>query len=260
MMSGGTEHDPLVVVLRCQSCGADFPFAPQTFSVLGLRELPKRCPRCCDERQRRPLETTAISRRCLAEFRRVALYLPDDIPFRAFTASKGDRPCLRAVVKGSSLPGWGGASWSGRLDIYCPAETVPSIARVRVMEVLHAAGHRRVEKHGAPMGPKTEVEVEYPSTYTYLALEPDESEPLAALVAPWVDYKTTLKGFGRQWHATLDASRALWACRLSRQARSSRFGTLGAIAVVDDDHPVVTRQTGDVKSLAIFNLSSPQGA
>jgi len=135
---------------------------------------------------------------------------------------------------------------------------MPRVARVRVMEVTHAAGHKRVERHGQPMMTK-DVEVEYSPTYTYLGVEPALTEPTAALILTSVDYKTTLKGFGRQWRASLDANKALWRCELSRRARSGRFGILGAVAIVDDEHPVIVVQTGDVKTETRFNFSHPTG-
>lgn len=248
----------LLIKIICSICGNEFVADPKTMGALGLRHVPKKCPACCDKQQGRALEAMAVSRYCLQEFPAVAIHLPEKL-FAPFQARQSDRSVLRAVIKGNSLPGWGGVSWDGRLDVFCLAETVPSVARVRVMEVTHAAGQHRVEKHGTPMGPKNEVEVEYDPTHTYLALEPSEENPSAALILVSVDYKTTLKGFGRQWHARLDAVGALWATELSRSARSGRFGVYGAVAVVDDDHPVVVEQTGAIKRRLIYHCSNPGG-
>ena len=248
----------LTVKLSCQACGTEFDFSPRTFSVLGLAELPKQCPRCLDEKQNRPAEAVAVGRRCIEDWEAVRVCIPADL-FQSFKAPGASRECFRAVIKGETLGR--GVSWQGRIDIYCLAPTLPEVAHVRLMEVHHATGHKRVERHGKPLMAKTEVGVEYPATYTYLVIEPAEpgSEPTAALVFPSVCYKTTLKGLGRQYHASLDTSRGIWATRLSSSARSGRFGCYGAIAIVDDQHPVVTKQTGDVKSKRYFTLAHPDG-
>ncbi|OGF82440.1 hypothetical protein A3B18_03810 [Candidatus Giovannonibacteria bacterium RIFCSPLOWO2_01_FULL_46_13] len=252
----------LLVSIICRLCGSDFQVDPKTFGALGLRGVPKKCPSCCDKKQERPPEATVINRQCLQDFPAVRVCLPENL-FAPFKAQNDDRPCLRAVIKGSSLGR--GASWSGRLDIYCLAEKLPSVARVRVMEVTHVSGQRRMERHkdaeGAVPGvslshpgqPTRTVEVEYSPTYTYLVLEPTGEEPLAALIFTSVNYKTTLKGFGRQWYASLDTSAALWVRELSSSARSGRFGAYGAVAVVDEGHLVIAKQWGDIESHTAFS-------
>ena len=253
------------ITLTCRECGNDFEYDPQTFAALGFSELPKRCPTCLDKRQERPAEATVKpkGRRLIAEFPAVQVLLPA-ADFASWSAGgHRDKPCLRATFKGDDLDP--GHKWDGRLDVYALAETLPSVARVRVMEVEHEAGHVRAEKRGSSVyglapHPVQHVEVEYPSTYQYMVLEPTDAEPAAALVLASVDFKTTLKGYGRQWHAALDASGALWAVEISSSARrTGRFGVYGAIAVVDDDHPVIGREWGDVKSHRRFTLSFPGG-
>jgi hypothetical protein len=214
------------------------------------------CPTCADTVQGRPAEAVVVDRRCLQVFPAVAVCLSEKL-FAPFQARSKDRPCLRAVIKGDTLKN--GVSWDGRLDVYAIATELPKVARVRVMEVTHAKGHSRIERHGEPLMRKEEVRVDYSPSYQYLVLEPTDQAPTAALIFPSVCYKTTLKGFGRQYHAKMDASQALWAQELSCCARSGRFGTYGAIAIVDDQHPVVTEQTGDVKSKKYFTSSHPEG-
>lgn len=251
----------MMVEISCRMCGRDFVADLGTYASLQLRDLPVRCPICKDRAQNRPDEAVAESRRCLVEFPAVQLALPEWVSFSPFRANETDpRSGLRATIKGRDLRGsWSGVSWGGRLDIYCLAKTVPTIARVRVMMVTHAAGHRRVELHGVPMGPKESVEVAYSPEYTYLALEPSKFEvPTAALVLASVAYKTTLKGLGRQWHCRL-SDQALWSLGISNSARSGRFGIEGLVAVVDDDHPVVAEQYGDVETEVRYDLSHPSG-
>ncbi len=248
----------ITVKLSCQKCGGNFDWSPKTYDVLGFRELPKQCPKCIDERQGRPLEAVALSRRCLLVWEAVKNCLPTEL-FEPYQAPGASRACLRAVVKGEMLNC--GVSWQGRIDIYCLASTLPQIARMRLMNVTHAAGHKRIERHGEVMGKKEVLEVSYPADYTYLVLEPAEPEasPTAALVFPKVSWKWTFKGFGRQYYASLETDCAIWAVRLSSSARSGRFGCYAAIAIVDDNHPVVARQTGDFQSTRYFTFSHPYG-
>lgn len=247
----------ILVQIKCRKCGEEFSFNPRTYDILGLKEIPKSCPRCVDERQGRPAEAVVINRHCLEVFLAVAIHLPEKL-FVLFKARDKDSSCLRAVIKGDTLPG-DGVSWDGRLDIYCLATNLPKVARVRVMEVTHVKGHSRIERHGEPLIKKDEVRVDYSPVYQYLVLESTEETPTAALIFPSAHYKTTLKGFGRQYYATVDVSQVLWARELSRRARSGRFGTYGAVAIVDDTHPVISEQTGDVKSKKYFTLSHPNG-
>ena len=258
------------ITLTCRSCGNDFQCDPVTFKAIGLPDLPKDCPACNDKKQDRPATAIVKGRNCLAEFPAVCVFLPAE-KFAPFRAQSKDKPCLRATFKGSDLYG-GGDKWDGRLDVYVLADAVPSVARLRVMQVEHEEGHRRIERRkdvananpyaslSHPGQPKIDVEVEYPATYQYLVLEPVEAEPVAALVMPQVQKKTTMKGLGRQWYASLDASRALWHQLLSRESRGTgRFWTQGVIAVVDDEHYVETKQWGDISSHYRYTMSQPKG-
>jgi len=252
---GDMLNKSVVVEKVCRTCGKPFNYSVNTYQALGISSVPEDCPTCCDKKQRQDETDVVRERRCLHEFVGVDVRLPKDL-FEVFRANDRSRTGLRAIIKGKDLPGsWTGRSWDGRIDVHVPGvdspDFLPRVGRVRVMEVRHAAGHKRTERHGVPMGPKEEVEVEYSDTYLYVVIEPmpfADTEPTMALVLASVDYKTTLKGFGRQWHASLDDSRALWSVRLSNQARSGRFGTLGCLAVVDDSHPVVATQTGSLEN------------
>lgn len=247
------------LVLTCRECGREFVVDEGAYRALGegITIPPKRCPTCLDRWQNRPATASVVERKLLREYSPVAVKLPADW-FKLFRPEERDKPILRAIVKGSTLHD--GASWSGRIDIYAYGPSLPSVARVRVMEVTHAAGQVREERIknvemavpgvslSHPGQPSTVVRREYSPTYQYLALEPAQGEPVAELVFARVRYKTTLKGFGRQYHASLDISRALWAVRLSSSARSGRFGTYAAIAIVDRDHPVFGRVWGDIQA------------
>jgi len=264
------------ITLQCQNCGNDFQYDPKTFAAIaamsGKDELsvPKKCPKCIDERQKRPATAVVKDRKLLHEFPAVAIKLPTEFFAQFKTPHSKDMPCLRGIFKGNDLDE--GHRWSGRLDIYVLATQVPAVARVRVMEVEHQQGQKRTERVkdveravpgvslSHPGQPKISIEVQYPAAYRYVVLEPTDSEPTAALVMPSVYRKTTLKGFGRQFSASLNTSEALWAIELSAEARNTgRFGTYGTIAVVDDIHPVETQQSGDVKSHRRYTLKYPLG-
>jgi len=262
-----------LIASTCRVCGEVFEYDPATFAAIGLAgEVPARCPTCRDKRQGRPRHAVVVpgGRKLLNQFPAVAVHLPTGKFAEWKTSVHGDKPCLRATIKGDDLSP--GHQWDGRLDVYCLSPTVPAVARVRVMEVTHEKGSRRIEKIkdasnavpgvslSHPGQPKIEVEREYPATYQYLVLEPTDAEPTAALILLSVHHKTTLKGFGRQFVARLNAAGALWCCELSSSARETgRFGIYGAIAVVDDNHCVETEQWGDVRSHTRFSLSHPRG-
>ncbi len=254
----------LVVDMVCHECGEQFPFNATNFGALGYTNVPKKCPTCIDQNQYQDDINIVVSggRKMLEEFIGVEIKLPHDF-FKPFKARKGDRGGLRATIRGRDLlGGWNGKSWDGRLDVYIPrCELVPKIGRVRIMQVEHKSGHTRIEKHGEPMRPKEEVKVEYSPTYTYIVIEPMpvDTEPTMALVLASVDFKTTLKGFGRQWGCEFDISQTLWSCHLSNRARSGRFGQQGCIAIVDDEHPVTARQIGGVTSERRWNFSNSSG-
>jgi len=267
------------IKLTCARCSADFVVDVVAHRKLGLTDLPKSCPHCKDGQQQRPPERTVASRKLLQEFPAVRIAIPVEY-FSVFEPSdshveKGKK-ILRASIKGKDIgSNWVGASWDGRLEIFVNGSSeLPKVARVRVMEVTREKGNVRQERRhdegamvpGAPENhpgqPKVTVEVQYEPTHQYLALDPlpEDTEPTAALVLASVNRKTTIKGYGRQWGCSLNADEALWACHFSNSARSGRFGNQGVIAVVDDSHSVITRQTGDVQGEVAYTLSHPGGA
>ena len=129
------------------------------------------------------------------------------------------------------------------------------------MEVIHEKGQEREEvvkdyenaipgvSLSHPGQPTKRFVRVYPPSYQYLVIEPSiEAEPEMELVSVSVDYKTTLKGLGRQWEASLDCSSAFWSKEMSCSVRSGRAGTYGALAVVSASRPVHARQWGDLES------------
>lgn len=139
-------------------------------------------------------------------------------------------------------------------------EVPPDVAS-RVAEIrLEARGLR------ASVDAETEAQIAregalYHEEYEYLVIEDSElPEPTRALVFARVDYKTTMKGLGRQYDCSLDCAHAEHAIRLTSSCRSGRFGSQMAVALVSDDSPVVGRITGDVEEVRVWDLAHPRGA
>jgi hypothetical protein len=208
--------------------------------------------------QKKNPENIIIKRECLQRWDAVNIEIANEY-FEKFLSSSQDRECQRAIIKGNIGRG---ASYDGRIDIYDFRGEKKGLGTVRLMRAVHEKGQEREEKHGEVMQPKNKVVVQYSREYSYIGIDPDWSndEPHYALILAKVDYKTTLKGLGRQIFAKMQADNAIWHIGMSSSARSGRFGTYSCIAIVNDDHPVFTEQTGDVKTSTIYNLSSPQGA
>lgn len=241
-----------VLKLVCQRCGKEFPVSPDHFMRLGFKHLPKRCPTCNDEIQRRP--SVVAERKILNVYDGVEVVSLPPAPWRETEGYKKDIPAFRLTVKGSRY----GASWSGRIDLFAP--TLPQagdVVSVREMEVKHLIKVRREQRDTLEHG-KVTVEKELPVTADdpdaeevirvrrYLVLEPFDGPAICRLVWAEADTKTTLKGFGRQYWAEIKgAPIASWL--VSGGVRSGRAHTTGALAIVDQDHPLYVITEGDIK-------------
>lgn len=227
--------------LACARCGAEFIVNTANLRSVGLSFLPKRCPSCCDEIQGRPEEAQIVTRAMLMEWDGVRIAVPNAL-FNSFTAdaSLGDRPGLRAIISGKMGRG---VSWSGRMDIYDFRHDASLPGRARLMRAQHRKGS--LIEEGSPE--------RYRDTYEYLAIDPTDAVETSTLVLARVDFKTTLKGLGRQIHATLDASSAIWSYRMESACRTGRFGSHMALAIVDETHPVVGRLSGDEDMDLVWN-------
>jgi hypothetical protein len=238
--------------VKCNKCDSEFSFDVAEYLNLGIKNIPKKCPKCLDISQGRPETARVEKREQLQVWSPVRIELPAE-KFGKFQSKETDRATLRAVFKGSDGQG---ISWDGRMDVYCPAEKLPEIAEVRLMRVTHSKGHVREERHGEVMGEKTLRTVEYSPEYEYLVILPVDDEEVKAemkLVYVSASYKTTLKGFGRQYYASLDTESAIWAHKMSSSARSGRFGSRMALALVDKDHPVISEITGDIQDYQVIS-------
>lgn len=295
------------IKLECPECSNEFVISTEQWKVLGLNQLPKRCPQCADVAQRRRPWDTVVERELLDEWRAVKIAIPSEWFERLPAQRRNDRPFVRATVKGDRGQG---VSWTGRIDIYDFRSGGPgSIGDVRLMHVTKKAGkptligcaerrerladeleadaretmaetgspepdsnvsarvaELRTEAHDMRSRVTSEMEGQiaregalFHRDYQYLVIEDSEfEEPTSALVFARADYKTTLKGFGRQYHATLDVGEALWSVRLSSSCRSGRYGSEMAVAIVGEA-PVVARTTGDVEDVRAWSMAYPWG-
>lgn len=251
------------IKLECARCGNGFQINTVHLKSIGLHQIPDKCPTCCDRSKHHPAARVVVRREMIEEWDRVRIAIPTDF-FTAFhSRDYGDRPCRRASLRGNMGQG---VSWDGRIDLYDFRYHPEHLGRVRLMEVEHEAGEERIERRKSESGEILEEKIAYSPVYRYLSIDPldgpvyDEHSARAAMVFARVEYKTTLKGFGRQYYAGIDADRAIWSMRMSSQARSGRFGTEMVLAIVDDEHPIVSKVTGDIQNEKWYTLRHPHGA
>jgi len=128
------------------------------------------------------------------------------------------------------------------------------------MEVTKECGKSRMENHGEVMGAKKEVSVQYSPTWQYISIDPIDGDPTeeleTLLLSIWrTDYKTTLKGFGRQYHSSWDTSRMLWSYSMGSSARSGRFGSSIIVGIIGKENPIIEifSEDGHKIQTAIFS-------
>lgn len=247
------------VQLQCVRCGKGFVFNPSEFNVAGLQNIPQKCPSCSDMAQARP--ELVIERKCEKFFPVVRIKsLPTE--WTEFKPEGNDFGCYKIDMKGSRF----GAQWSGRIIIYGLKPFAPDdIVSLSVMsvkkQVREMTTSRATMKHGTvsitrrvPLscddGDVKEVQD------IYLRLDPaqENGEETPSLVWATAYSKTTLKGLGRQFHASLDDSAALWSMSVHGGARKGRFGTTGILAIVSKKYPLVKKFTegGQTTETLIF--------
>lgn len=259
----------LTVDLRCTRCHKTFPANLDVYRSLNYDTLPKRCPACSDEIQGRP--DIVLDRQTLYEvvcrvdgsFARLFARATEFRPLPT------DDPSRRLTVKGSDY----GASWSGRIDIFShvwPVKTgavvTLSYNQVRrrtwyVEKKIQTCGFRgyvvgrttsrRVPPNYIPADGESEVK-EREEENTYVLLTQTLYSTSSALqrdnmpVLMWLEAysKTTLKGFGRQFHRRIEGV-PLWHLDVSGGVRSGRLGTHAMLAVCDPLDPVKVTGTDD---------------
>jgi hypothetical protein len=227
----------------CRDCGKKFLYyhdgSPQ-----------KRCPTCTDKQQARPsIVQKREEIRCFENIRIVSLPAKwVHVPPKA----SHDNSFFKIVIKGSDF----GASWNGRIDIFAPEPFGPGES-VDIHEIVVEHKIKIVDRirHTLKYGP-VEIENEHPITSDegeetirtrhYLRLERAYDVPNAKLVWATAYSKTTLKGYGRQFHASVEDDATIASWKLSGGVRSGRASTTGVLAVVNEDHPLLIKKTGDI--------------
>ncbi len=198
-----------------------------------------------DKRQDRPDIT--ISRRAIFEVKvKISSTLP--CKWQKVEDPKNDtlKPVYHGVIKGDQF----GADWNGRIDLWAIMPEPPKVGqavKLTEMEVEKTVAKEKWSRetmhygtvHGykqVPLG--TEKAEEFTEKRNYVRLEPveaDENTNYPKLI--WVEAysKTTLKGFGRQYHASLSGS-PIWKKEVSGGYRSGRASTTVWLAVVDKNN------------------------
>lgn len=237
-------------------CGKYFVYYPAS---LPQDTVPRRCSRCQDIAQGRP--SVAETRKEVAFYEAVqVINLPATKWEEYQTGVAEDYPRYRMDIRGRVF----GASWNGRIVIYADHSVVAGqVVNIREMEVTHQVKVKTVLRQTLEHGTVT-VEHEFPvtgdegekalRTRRYFVLEAAEpgTEPKARLVWATAYTKTTLKGFGRQfWSQITGSPIAEW--RISGGVRSGRAHSVGVLAIVDEEHPIVASTTGDHKGEKMYN-------
>ena len=230
----------------CRSCG--LPFVVHEGKTQGQT----RCPKCIDIHQHRPSVVT--KREALAEFSAVRIDgLPDG--WSEFLARDGDDPRFKIDTSGRR---WG-LSWAGRIVIFAPAPFEPGeVVVFRHMKATHQVRtrylHRRRSDFKAGVNVSYSIREKLPfdsdegeieeEIHHYIALEPTALEPTHRLVWGTVDTKTTIKGFGAQYHGKIQAPEADWGMWIRGGVRSGRARTEGALLVLPLDAKITISQHG----------------
>lgn len=204
---------------NCVSCGKLF----QSFWIRGAQL--KRCPTCQDIKQGRP--TINIERGI--DFEQVVKIESLPGQWEVYQADRKDFPCWRIVRKGSDF----GVSWDGRIDIYCQDVVSPKVGDVVLFEACVSV-HRRTDMPDRP------IEIRNYFRLSAAGMQ----QPTARLIWLTADWKTTIKGLGRQYRNELVGA-PIWEQRISGQVRTGRLGCVGALAIVDDEHPLSVKNVFD---------------
>lgn len=264
-----------LVRIECKRCGNVFTFNPRTYNLLGLKEIPRSCPGCID--QKKDKEIVTLDRVTLQEFQNVLIgELP--LRFRQMKYSEIKTP-YRIILKGSLGRG---VVWDGRFEIYTMIENViGQTCDIRIMETTrsrkesHILGYHKTAPMTEPILsyvlPGGEVipvvdghkegdlieNVEKTDKKQYMVIEPASEPAEAAMKLVWVEvgYKTTLSGKGRQYHASITGN-PYWKTDFSSHCRTGRYGDLMQLAIVDDEHKVISEITGDLRSHTEYGMQT----
>ncbi|MBD2503953.1 hypothetical protein [Anabaena azotica] len=183
-----------------------------------------RCPQCSDVAQRRP---SVVQERNLVYSRICKL---ESLPksWQRFQASPKDAGCWKIELKGGD---WG-ATWLGRIDIYSLDTIAPHSGQIVLFEELESV-HKILQQNAVVLEKRKYVRIS--------AAGMQSTENLPRLVWLQARTKTTLKGYGRQYRYDIVGS-PLWEWRVKGGVRSGRSYIEGALAIVDDEHPLMMKE------------------
>lgn len=205
-------------IANCATCGKQF----QSYLVRGAKL--RRCPTCADIKQGRP--SIVVDRGI--DFHQIIKI--ENLPgsWQVFQATRKDAPCWKISVKGDMF----GVSFSGRIDIFSHDVVPPKPGDAALFESCVSV-HRREDLPDRPL----EIREYFRLSNAGMQAE----EELPRLIWLTAEYKTTIKGLGRQYKNSLVGS-PVWEHRISGQCRTGRYGGTGAMAIVDDAHPLWVRE------------------
>lgn len=206
-------------IKNCISCGKLF----QSFWLRGTQL--KRCPTCQDIKQNRP---SVIVERGI-DFEQIVKIESLPAGWELFQSGKKDFPCWKISKKGEEF----GASWNGRIDIFSQDQTPPKVGDIALFESCVSV-HRRTDLPDHP------IEIRNYFRLSAAGMQ----QPTANLIWLTANWKTTIKGFGRQYQNELVGA-PIWEQRISGQVRTGRLGCVGSLAIVDEDHPLLIQNVFD---------------
>lgn len=236
----------IIVSVFCSQCGEQFPFNPTEYRELCYFKLPKHCPKCLDERQHRP-DVTLSRKELFGVSCKIASLPPAE--WQQVQWEEKDSPAWHLVIKGERF----GVSWRGRIDLWSVSSEPPkvgNVVRLSEMEVLKriavrkwSSGTRSMERQ-VPLAlaqkENSDSSVEMrEEKRIYVRIDPTDELPQGRKLV-WIEAhtKTTLKGLGRQYHASLSGS-PIWCQKVLGGYRSGRAHSVGWLAVVDPENPVI---------------------
>jgi len=239
------------LTLKCKRCATDFTISVAHYKTFNFTGLPTICPTCKDREQGRP--EIVLTRESVWDgvirIGESASHLLSDL--RPFRAQAGDSLCWKVTLKGARY----GKDWSGRLDIYSHVDPsiliedaiVPgSYNRVVKKVWIHTEsrptlehGICRVSRRVVPETEGAEKRVKEDTYFIILPISPGEfPTPIGTLVYAKAHSKTTFKGYGRQYSASIKGE-PIWGFDFYGGVRSGRANTSATLAVQADDAPLV---------------------
>jgi phage FluMu protein Com len=228
-------EDDMKLNQSCNLCGSVFAWDTETFQKLGLKTIPKKCPTCKDvQGMIKPEHHVVIERILLQEWDAILWEIKiKNAEFRK--AEDKDKPAYRWTLT-KEVPGYGsqhGVRWNGERFVFWFIGFENGLpdnepVRIRRMRVVH----------------KGAVRMKYHKQYEYLVVEPSDSEIIGSIDVFTAAYKTTLKGFGRQWRQEFQfTGEPEIVCSLKNWCNSQRFGCNTLIAICDPESDIETIET-----------------